>query len=287
MKVSGFSFVRNAIKYDYPVLESINSVLPLCDEFIIAVGDSEDNTLELIKSIKSDKIKTVNSVWEETREGGKVLAQETDKALSAVYSESDWAFYIQADEVLHEKYLDEVYSAMLRHKDNNSVDGLLFNYVHFYGSYKYIGASSKWYDKEIRIIRPNRGIYSYGDAQGFRKNNNDKLRVKEINAKIYHYGWVKQPEVMQNKQSDFNKLWHDDNWIDKNIPKVAEYDYNQTDKLELFKEEHPVVMQERVNNYKYAFDYDLSRNKIRAKDIIKKMLKKVGINLSYRNYIKV
>src|SRR5688572_6227785 len=119
MKVSGFTFIRNAIKYDYPVVESINSILPLCDEFIVAVGNSEDETLALIKSINSPKIKIIETVWDDSlREGGKVLAFETDKAFKAISVDSDWAFYIQADEVVHEKYLLDIKEGMLKWKDD-------------------------------------------------------------------------------------------------------------------------------------------------------------------------
>ncbi|MBM3912615.1 MAG: glycosyltransferase family 2 protein, partial [Sphingomonadales bacterium] len=45
MKVSGFTFIRNAVLLDYPILEAIRSILPLCDEIVVAVGKSEDETL--------------------------------------------------------------------------------------------------------------------------------------------------------------------------------------------------------------------------------------------------
>src|SRR5271154_3494872 len=106
MKVTGFSFIRNAVKYDYPVAEAITSILPLCDEFVLMLGNSEDETRKLIEGIGSPKIKIYNSVWDDSlREGGRVLAVETDKALDKVSKDSDWAFYIQGDEVIHEKYL--------------------------------------------------------------------------------------------------------------------------------------------------------------------------------------
>ena len=146
MKVAGFSFVRNAIKYDYPIIEAITSVLSICDEFVIAVGKSEDDTLNLIKSINSTKIRIIETVWDDTlREGGRVLALETDKALRAISLDCDWAFYIQGDEVVHEKYLNEIKDAMLKWKDNKAVDGLLFNYRHFYGSYDYIADAPNYY----------------------------------------------------------------------------------------------------------------------------------------------
>jgi len=194
MKVSGFTFIKNAIKYDYPVVEAITSVLPMVDEFIVCLGDSEDATNELIALIGSDKIKTIHSVWDNSlREGGKVLAVETDKALQATAADSDWLFYIQADEVIHEKYQTIIIDAMRKYKDDKKVDGLLFHYTHFFGSYKYVGDGRSWYSKEIRIIRNNKKIRSYRDAQGFRFDDNRKLNVKLIDAYIYHYGWVKNP----------------------------------------------------------------------------------------------
>ncbi|MEI9908456.1 MAG: hypothetical protein WDO71_01555 [Bacteroidota bacterium] len=107
------------MKYDYPVTASIRSLLPLVDEMIVNLGDSEDNTNELIGSLASDKLKFIHSVWDKNlREGGKVLAVETDKAMDAVSPDADWLFYIQADEVIHEKYLPVVREAMEKYKDD-------------------------------------------------------------------------------------------------------------------------------------------------------------------------
>ncbi len=255
MKVVGFSFIRNAIKFDYPIVESITSILPLCDEFIIALGNSDDNTEELIKSIDSNKLKIINTVWDESlRKGGRVLAQETDKAFREIKN-ADWAFYIQGDEVIHEKYLPVIKESMEKWKDDKRVEGLLFNYSHFYGSYDYVGDSRRWYRREIRIIRADKNISSYKDAQGFRKNNR-KLNVKHIDAWVYHYGWVKPPSTQQEKQKYFNTLWHDEGWIKKNIKGTNQFDYSTIDSLSLFKGTHPKVMQERINKINWKFDFD-------------------------------
>lgn len=285
MKVSGFSFIKDAVKYDYPIVEAINSVLPICDEFIIAVGRSSDSTLELIESIPSDKIKIIETEWDETnREGGRVLAIETNKAFAEVAADSDWAFYVQGDEAIHEQYLDEVYKSMIKYKDDQRVDGLLFNYLHFYGSYDYVGSSSKWYGREIRVIRNDKSIYSYRDAQGFRKSDNQKLNAKPINAFMYHYGWVKDPRSMQQKQENFNKYWHDDKWINENIATVEEFDYSNIDQLQHFTGTHPKVMQQRIAAKNWKFDFDLTMNKTSRKEKIKRFLSKLGIETGYRNY---
>ncbi len=286
MKVTGFSFIKDAITYDYPIVESIRSILPLCDEFVVAVGKSTDDTLNLIQSIDK-KVKILETVWDETlRKGGKVLALETDKAFQAVSEDTDWAFYIQGDEVMHEQYLDTVKNAMEECKDVKSIDGLLFKYLHFYGSYDYVGASSNWYRKEIRVIKNDKSIYSYKDAQGFRKENNEKLNVCSIDAYMYHYGWVKEPGAMQRKQENFHKYWHDDQWLDEHVIKSSSFDYEKhVRQLKPFLGNHPQVMQERIQHKNWKFSHDLTRNNFTLKDYFKRGLRKAfGIELGYKNY---
>lgn len=286
MKVTGFSFIRNGLKFDYPIVEAITSILPICDEFVVAVGNSDDETYDLINAIDKEKIKIIETVWDDSlREGGKVLADETNKAFQAISDDADWCFYIQGDEVVHEKYHEAIVEGMKKWKDDEKVDGLLFNYKHFYGSYDYVGASLHWYPKEIRVIKNNKSIYSYRDAQGFRKGENQKLNVKPIDAYMYHYGWVKDPRAMQMKQETFNKLWHNDEWVEKNVIKAEEFDYSVIDALELFKETHPEVMKARIERTNWKFDHDISMNKFSAKDIFKKILRDYfGIYIGYKNY---
>jgi hypothetical protein len=289
MKVTGFTFIRNALIYDYPVVEAIRSILPICDDFVVGVGNSNDATLDLIAQIEPAKIRIIETIWDDTlREGGRVLALETDKAYEAIGADTDWAFYIQGDEVLHEKYLEPVKYAMLKWKDHTEVDGLLFDYLHFYGSYDYVGSSSKWYPHEIRIIRKNENIYSYRDAQGFRKGNNQKLKVKSVNACMYHYGWVKDPSAMQRKQESFHKLWHPDNWLEKNVIKADKFDYSGIDALELFRGTHPAVMLGRIEKKNWKFDFDIAFSNLSLKDRFKLLLRKyTGIETRYKNYIRI
>jgi glycosyltransferase involved in cell wall biosynthesis len=257
MKISGFSFVRNAVRYDYPFLESIQSILPLVDEFIVAVSMSDDNTLDRLRALNSPKLIIVETVWDESlRAGGAVLAQQTNIALDRV--RGDWAFYLQADEVVHENDLPIIRTAMEQYLDDRSIEGLLFNYKHFYGSYRYVGTSRRWYRREIRVVRTKIGVRSWGDAQGFRIGGR-KMRVKLLDATIYHYGWVKPPAVQQAKQESFNKLWHPDSWIERNVPKRQEYDYTKGGTLELFTGTHPAVMTKRVAAEHWPFHYDPER----------------------------
>ena len=289
MKVSGFTIVRNAQKFDYPAVEAITSILPCVDEMVVAVGNSDDDTRAMILAIASPKIRILDTVWDETlREGGRVLAEETNKALAAISADSDWCFYIQADEVLHEDFVAPVRQAMETHLTNPKVEGLLFDYTHFYGSYQYIGDSRAWYRKEIRIIRNLPGMSSYKDAQGFRYNGR-KLNVVQIPARIYHYGWVKNPHFQQEKQKSFQKLWHGDDWVEKNVSEADAYDYGIIESLELFEGTHPAVMQDRIQRLNWDFHFDTRRKKFGLKKwLLHWFESQTGVRLfEYKNYRRV
>ena len=277
MFVSGFTFVRNAIKFDYPIVEAIMSILPLCDEMIVAVGDSDDDTLGLIKSINSPKIKIIETVWDDTlRGGGKVLAVETNKALAAVSKDADWCFYIQGDEVVHEQYLPAVQKAMQDYLHDQEVDGLLFKYLHFYGSYQYVADAQRWYRQEIRIIRNQENITSYRDAQGFRTITDKKLNVKWIEAYVYHYGWVKSPEIQKEKMKSSINFWATDEEA-ASVKKHYEenFDYAGIDSLTTFNGTHPKVMQARIERVNWQFNFDIREKKLSLKNRFRAWVEKI------------
>ncbi len=286
MKVCGFSFIRNAVKFDYPIVEAIKSVLPLCDHFVLAVGKSEDDTLRLVSDI-DPKVEIINTIWnDDLRKGGKVLALETDKAFKHISEDFDWCIYVQGDEVFHEDGMDTLAKAMKSFKSDLNVDGLLLKYRHFYGSYDYIGDATNWYRHEIRVIRNLKSIYSYRDAQGFRKGNNRKLQVKKVDAYIHHYGWVKNPEKMQAKVESFNRLWHNDEWVNNNIVSSEVFDYGKIKSLQKFKGTHPEVILKRISKMNWSFSHDISRNNYTFKDRLKLFIqRKTGyLPGEYRNY---
>lgn len=269
MKVAGFTFIRNALKFDFPVVEAIASVLPLCDLFVVAVGDSEDDTLELIRRIDPQKIRIVETVWNSSLvSGGAVYADETNKAFDAIPEGFDWCFYIQGDEVLHEKYLEPVRQAMQKWADHPEVEGLLFRYRHFFGTFDYTGDSRRWYRREIRVVRNDKKIRSYRDAQGFRRNG-QKLAVVSVDAEIYHYGWVRHPRDMQQKIEEVRRFYHGISETEaRHIAGQREFDYSRSyDALARFTGTHPQVMHNRISRLNWPVEVDL---------------KKVNMNLRYR-----
>jgi hypothetical protein len=286
MKVCGFTFVRNAIKFGYPVVESIKSILPLCDKMIVAVGNSDDGTLDLIKSINDDKIVIIETVWDDTlRAGGQVLAIETDKAFDAIPDGFDWCFYIQADEVVHEKYYQVIMSEMKQWVDHPEVEGLLFNYMHFWGTYDYIGVSRRWYRREIRVIRNEKLIRSYRDAQGFRMNNR-KLNVKHIDAYIYHYGWVRPPEIIKAKTRNFNTLYFKGEKLKSKSDTIDSFNYEEVEAVKKFDGTHPKVIGDLVNRLNWHVQLDEKKIKFSFKEKSLNLFEEIsGYRLfEYKNY---
>ena len=288
MKIAGFTFIRNAVKNDYAIVEAITSILPICDEFVVAVGASEDETLALIQSIPSDKIKIVETVWDDSkREGGATFALETDKALQAISKDIDWAFYIQGDECVHETDLPIVKAAMEENLLDENVEGLLFHYRHFYGSYQHVAVSRRWYRREIRVVKMHPGVHSYKDAQGFRKDGK-KLKVKLIPAHINHYGWVKPPEGLNNKVRNFTQFYHDDAWLAENVPADYQFDYGNAERLFRFEGTHPAVMADRVarSNWPFYFDpVELEKKMTFRRKILQKIEDLTGYRVGeYKNY---
>ena len=286
MKISGFTIIKNAVINDYPIVEAILSILPIVDEMVVLIGDSADETKQLIQHINHPKIKIFDSVWDSTlRSGGSVLAVETNKALQLIDKNSTWAFYIQADEVVHEQYLPAIRKACERYASDKNVEGLLFNYLHFYGTYDYVGDSRKWYNKEVRVIRNDLSISSYKDAQGFRKQNK-KLQVKLIDAFIFHYGWVKSPEQMMKKRKEVGRFWVDDEGV-KNFDQLPdEFNFEEYDSIAAFTGTHPQVMLERIKKKNWHINLDLNEKKFHIKDYLLYQFEKLtGIRLfDFKNY---
>ncbi len=286
MKVVGFSFIKDAVKMQYPIVEAIQSILPLCDEVIVAVGVSIDGTRALVENIDS-KVKIIDTEWDFTLSAnGKVLASETDKAFKEIPADADWCMYIQGDEVLHEDGYEEIRKAMSLWKDDKNVDGLLFKYRHFFGSYDYIGIEANWYRNEVRIIKNNKNIYSYRDAQGFRKDDNKKLNVKKLNAYIHHYGWVQSPLIMKTKNDYKAKIYHNGDFDENNITVPENYTDQLVNALQKYTHTHPKVMQQKIAEVKWKFNYNETKNKLSAKDHFKNMTEKLfGVRLfDYKNY---
>lgn len=258
MKISGFTFIKNADKLFIPIKESVLSILPIVDEFIIAVGDNDedDKTSEIIQSIGSEKITAIKTVWDQHNyKKNTIFAQQTDIAKEAC--SGDWLFYIQGDEVIHQNSYDNILKACKDNFENKSIEGLIFDYLHFWGDFNHYHYSHSWYKKEVRIIRNNPNIHSWKDAQSFRyydqfsgsfedyqSNVNRKLNVKEVGERIFHYGYSRPPEVMSYKTKESSKTYRGEEATMKKLRDLDDtYDYGPLHRLQVFKGTHPAVME--------------------------------------------
>lgn len=256
---------KNAGKLYYPIKEAIESILPLVDEYVVALGDSDadDTSAKSIAEIKSDKIKIINTVWDiEKYPRGMENAHQTDIAKEACTG--DWLFYLQADEVVHEKYLDYIRKKCEERLDDDRVEGFLFKYIHFFGDYSHFVDHHGWYPREIRIVRNDKDIHSYISAQSFRripnfdglnyrqKEGTYKLNVEEIDAYIYHYGWVRPPRLMQAKARSLETIHHGKEKIDAEYNKRSlSFDYGNMNLYKEFKGTHPEVMKEFIEQFNW------------------------------------
>jgi hypothetical protein len=264
MTISGFSFVRNGEKLYYPTVEAIKSILPICDEFVIAVGqgDDDDHSRELIAAINDPKLRIIDTVWEEKHcHRGMINSYQTDIAMKACTG--DWLFYVQADEVVHEKYLPVIKARCEELLKDTEVEGLLFKYTHFWGDYEHYHGGHGWYPHEIRIVRNLPQIHSYQSAQSFRffehydnprqETGTRKLKVAKVDAYIYHYGWVRPPELMRNKSKALDSVHWGKAKAEKHYSTLPEYfDYGPLNRLAKFKGTHPAVMKERIARFDWA-----------------------------------
>jgi glycosyltransferase involved in cell wall biosynthesis len=243
MKVSCFSFIRNGEILAYPFIESIKSALPICDEFVIAVGNGDDNTREQIQGIGDKKIRIIDTIWNEGQKtGGFVYAQQ--KMIAMYNCTGDWAFYLEGDEVLHEKDLDVIYNALRDNLNEDRVEALAFHYKHFYGNPQTYIDSPAWCRSGVRIIKNSVRAIAM-DGLHFTvmtdMKNGRWPRGKKIDATIYHYGYVRSLEKLQAKLDKVSKYWgtKSDFHVYGNIdPKV----------LNVFKGTHPLVMKKWLNN---------------------------------------
>lgn len=249
MRVSGFTIVRNGVRFAYPFEESIRSLLPVVDELHVGVGDSEDDTLQRVRTIDSPKIRIFETEWNlENREGGKVLSEQTNLALERC--DGDWCFYLQADEVLHEGDYDVIRDAMRRHLKNDRVLGLWFRYLHFKGGYDLRDALG--YKTSVRIVRGGSGLRSIRDASKFGWSHDRPLRIRPwsptrpTGARIFHYGWVRPPLAMADKWERFVRLYDEGGLGEARArEQLKEWEYDLSACVP-YEGSHPEVMRDRI-----------------------------------------
>ena len=283
MKISAFTFIKNGQILGYPFLQSIQSILTIVDEFIINIGESEDDTLMMIQSLASPKIRIIESHWNDSmQDRGYVYGQQ--KMIAQFNCTGDWAFYIEGDEVYHEKDLMQIKKSMEMHLNDSNVEALVFDFYHFYGNSNSYLDSPGWYRSEARIIKNSLRTYAPDGLFWLvlDSNKNGRYpRAKHTGASCYHYGWARSEDQMNLKVSKVQMYWG---------TKPVKIDYSQMDQsiIKEFKGAHPKVMREWLKkNDKALFQVDSSyklTKKQKKHRVMIKLENFFGLELSKKHY---
>lgn len=289
--------MRNSFLYGYPVIQSIKSILPLCDEFIAVIGKSSDGTREAVEAIGDPKIRIIDTEWDpQLTQGGRIFAQQANIGLEAVTG--DWAFHIQSDEVIHEDDIPEIRAALEDNLHNRDVEGFLFKYLHFVGDYRHIATTRKWHSSEIRILRNDPAFFSYRDSQGFRRytsgeaylndtEKGEKLKVKALKARIFHYSYCRNPCLLTGKVKKFVSYYNTEQASSNDFEEVEQFDFHcMVDILSPFTSTHPVTMQQLIARQDWEFTYDPSRGSFTPRHrLLHEIEKLTGWRIGeYKNY---
>jgi glycosyltransferase involved in cell wall biosynthesis len=281
--ISGFTFIRNGVELGFPFEASIRSLLPLVDEFVVVVGQSNDDTLARVNAIGSPKIRIIETIWNERMaDRGFVYAQQ--KMIAQYACTGDWAFYLEGDELVHEAELANIRTSVDQHHGNPAVEALVFDYHHFYGTPEFVANSPAWYRRECRLVRNTIRSYAPDGQYWLITGNHKKPRNPQAalaNAHIYHYGWVRSNEAMQKKLDQVSKFWS------HGAPTIR---YSQFDAqvLQPFTGTHPELIKPWLESsaeksFTIDPDYKLSKREKRHRWLMK-LEKAFGLDFSRKHF---
>lgn len=265
--ISGITFIKNGLSLGYPIKESVESILPFCDEIVINVGfdnpelTGDDGTWDYLNDhFKGPKFKFLKSWWDPAkRKNGLILSEQTNIAINAATGK--YIQYIQGDEALHEQDYQTILAKVKELDNRPDIDGLVFKYCHFYGNVNIEKFSKNIYKREVRLIRNHKGILSWKDAQGFRHADESKLKCLSVDATVYHYGWARKESIMSKKIQTFEKLYHGENHQSK------DFGYKRFWGLRPFTGTHPQVMANWIRENKNDIDIMSLPLELTSKDI--------------------
>ena len=280
--ISAFTFIKNGEMLGYPFIQSIKSILPIVDEFVVNVGESEDDTLQLIEAIADPKIRIIKSKWnDKMKDHGYVYGQQ--KMIAQYNCTSDWAFYLEGDEVIHEDDLEKIKDTCEKYVDDKEVEAITFDYFHFYGNANSYLDSPAWYRREARIIKNSVRSYAPDGLFWLVLETNKKGRYPNAvhsGAHMYHYGWVRSEEQMNLKSQKVQQYWN---------KKHENIDYTQIDGqiIQEFKGTHPSIVKDWIPKDKGLFqadkNYKLTRREKKHR-IMLKLENWFGLELSKKHY---
>jgi glycosyltransferase involved in cell wall biosynthesis len=267
--VSGLTIIRNGVKLNYPFMEVIRSALPICDEYIVVAGDSDDETLVQLATLNDERVKIIHTKWSPLVTPQKcLLAQQTNIGLA--YCTGRWCLFQQGNEVLHEKDLPNLRKLMETHADNQEVEAMLVERLTFWSDFNhFVAAYPRRHKYTARIIRPNIGTYSIRDGMSFAIFDNFSThgrypRSIDTGADLYRYDYVHSVEQQERKFSEAvhrsgTGIKANDDYFYQNYPRQF---------IALFTGTHPAVMKARQNAHsdQNRLDLELSRTRLTLRE---------------------
>jgi len=261
--LSGFTLVRNAIKLDFPIVPAIRSILEVCDEVVVNVGASEDDTRDLVAAIGDPRVRILDRVWDFSKQN-LMISQETEQAMQAC--RGTWGIYIQADEVLHEDGARALREKTAEWDADARVEGLLVRYLHFYGGFDLVATNRRWYRREVRCIRLGKDIRPYQGAQGFRVGPEQRrIRARPTEAVMFHYGWARPPQAIKEKHEISKTIYP---WSREQSARNQERGYLEwLPLLKRFTGAHPHVAREWIQERMVAADQRIGPRRLRPEHL--------------------
>ncbi len=248
--VSGLTIIRNGVRLNYPFIEAIRSALPICDEYVVVAGDSDDETLEHLAMLDDDRVRVIHTEWSPLVNPRKyLLAQQTNIGLG--FCRGRWCLYLQGNEILHEKALPGLRSLMETHADNGLIEAMLVERLTFWSDYEhYVAAYPRRFKYTARIIRPNIGTYSIRDGMSFAVFDDFSTRGRypkaiDTGADLYRYDYVHSVEQQARKFADAVHR------SGTSVQADADYYYQHYPRqfIARFEGTHPAVMSGRMRRH--------------------------------------
>ena len=244
MKLYGLAFVKNGVNFDYPFIESLKSLAPIVSKTYINVGIGDDGTKEKVS--ECDNLEIIDVDWDDNRsDKGLILSEMTNiplkKMREDIKDDDAWVFYLQSDEVIHEKDYSRILED-IKKAHENGCDVVSFRYLHFFHDHNTVALHKRWYPQEIRAFKLNSKILSHGDAQTF----SGWTSSYDSDAFIYHYGHVRQKDAYKKKMDRFHRYYQQGfDHFRKHIKRSIK-DFLRDEKLHSFYGDHPIVMKDRI-----------------------------------------
>lgn len=215
-RLSAYSYLYQGVAFDYPFIESLQSVLPVVDELVVTYAEPcPDGTYEQLLRLAAHypQLRLLPSrLWTAPDKplDGSLIRQAAEEAMAACTG--DWLWHLQADEVYSNADAKKV-RELVNVSHHQDVHGFIFNVLHFYGDANTVvgpqGAAAGWYLQCVRLSRKGAGQHE-GDAwtQSLIPAVAHGLRRTDIT--LYHYGHLRQAAVAEDKNRFMYSLYRAD-----------------------------------------------------------------------------